>query len=471
MMKQLLGCAMTLMAFMVTAEESPPPWLSESPQQLQPALVPVTQLPAKFVSAAGLLFQFGLADPRGCEYREIEVVSSGNIHSMSRSGKIHGWLLPEKDGVTQRFAICWNGLVYPVLSIGAIADCRDDMWQMLKIDRENCEKALWEHKILEERRSKEAKQLGRTFSASSPHFRYQNTLERSSIEYEYIMRLKAVLCFRLGYADLAEAIWAQWYVGNPDESAKDMFVELSEEWAQALAQQAICAHMRADDGLALHAVRLLNRARSLIESEADKRGLKPKSWQKRKLTHLSLFHQLPELLADQERRAKESTRNRIVPRGERNVTISNLDGTPAPYVAPPELKNYADTQKRIVALIRDLELMDEREFEINTDPIILALIAEGDAALEPLIACLESDNRLTRSTANQMRIVIYQEIIPVHHYAKRVLCEILHLDPTTEMWDEMRATQRPGYNPSAREQCDWMAARFRKEMSRRRRGN
>ena len=58
-----------------------------------------------------------MADPRGCAYCEISVpaddpaVKPGEV-------KTHGWVLPAKEGETQRFAVCWNGVEYPVLSVG-----------------------------------------------------------------------------------------------------------------------------------------------------------------------------------------------------------------------------------------------------------------------------------------------------------------------------------------------------------------
>jgi len=465
-MKLLLTCMMALIACLVSAQEGPRALLPQSPQQQQPAPMPATKLSEKMTSTVEVLFRLGLADPRGCEYREIVVVASGWFASKSRNDKLHGWVLPEKAGTAQRFAICWNGLLYPVLSIGDAADCREDMWRLLKQDRESCEERLAKHTISEEQRAKEAQQRGHTFYPSSSGLRFRNELERSSIEQNYMTRMKAVLCLRLGHVELAESLWSQWSIGDPEKADGDPFVEIAEEWARALGQQAIYAHSRADDVLALYGLRLLNQVRGQIESEADKRGLKPKRWLRKGVQHLDLPYQIPELLADQERRAKEGPRERILPRGPRNVIYSNLDGTPAKFVAPPQLNNYPDPSKRIAALIKDFEFVDDRGHEITPDPILRALIAEGDAAIEPLLACLERDTRMTRSTWAQMRVVIYDEIVPVHAYAKRTLSEILQVKLDMEMWDAMKAKHGAGYYPSEKEQRDWMVERFRKEAVR-----
>jgi len=464
-MKLLLFHIATLLACLVSAEERPRALLPQAPRQQQPAAKPATKLPEKMVSAAEFLFRMGLADPRGCEYREIEVLASGWFGSMDRDGKIHGWVLPERDGDTRRFAICWNGLIYPVLSIGAAADCRADMQGLIERDQQHCAKRLAEHVVREEQRAKEAQQRGEKFSPSTPGLRFRNEQERSSIEQGYMARMKAVLCLRLGHVDLAEAIWTRWYVENPEQADGDPFVEVAQDWLCALGQQAIYAHSRADDVLALHGLRLLNKVHVQIESEADQRGIKPKLWFRKGAQHLHLPYKLAELLADQERRAKEGPRERMLPRGPRNVAYMNLDGTPAKFVAPAELNNYPDTSKRIAALIRDLELIDDFGHAIAPDPIFLSLIAEGDAAIEPLLACLESDTRLTRSIGQQMRVVIYDDIVPVHLYARWALTDILHVDPSLKMWDGMRAKYGERYYPSDKEQCAWLAARYREAVA------
>lgn len=66
-----------------------------------------------------------MADPRGCSYREIEV-GIGNVWS-GDGGVVstHGWVLPSRGD--QRFAVCWNGLVYPAVSVGTNADLEADV--------------------------------------------------------------------------------------------------------------------------------------------------------------------------------------------------------------------------------------------------------------------------------------------------------------------------------------------------------
>src|SRR5882672_6282938 len=55
--------------------------IPESPQQKSPWTLPQTQLPQNLISAAARLFEQGLADPRGMEYREVEVIVGAGWHT------------------------------------------------------------------------------------------------------------------------------------------------------------------------------------------------------------------------------------------------------------------------------------------------------------------------------------------------------------------------------------------------------
>ena len=104
--------------------------LPSPPMQKELWLAPPTDVPTNYVTATRALFDAGLADPRGCVYREIEVGLASEC-SMDRNTptngvlKTRGWLLP--GAIKPRFAICWNGLVYPAISFGPKADLGADV--------------------------------------------------------------------------------------------------------------------------------------------------------------------------------------------------------------------------------------------------------------------------------------------------------------------------------------------------------
>jgi hypothetical protein len=149
--------------------------------------------------------------------------------------------------------------------------------------------------------------------------------------------------------------------------------------------------MRGDDALALASARLLTAARPTLESEAHRRGFpRPRSgsatWNEPYQDYLTFLVPLPDLLADQERRALEG-----VPGGSR-AEVSGLTNQPA----------------RIAALIGQLDQVAVRQWgqpgglgPWETDPVVASLLKEGPAAIEPLLACLEGSraSRFTRSVS------------------------------------------------------------------------
>ena len=115
--------------------------------------------------------------------------------------------------------------------------------------------------------------------------------------------------------------------------------------------------------------------------------------------------QLDDLLRDQERRAKMPPR------------------TPIP-------RKGGDPTARIAALIRDLDLIDERSMMMGDAdpgdaPLVHDLIAEGPPALEPLLNVLESDNRLTRTVSHGRGMGVESFVHPVAEAAVSALSGIL----------------------------------------------
>ena len=105
------------------------------PQQLAPWTPSSTKLPANVVSACQEVFNAGLADPRGCEYRQIVVPlrAESDFGPVPKADefKAHGWVLPARAGESRRYAVCWNGLVYPLVSVGAPADLDGDIQKII----------------------------------------------------------------------------------------------------------------------------------------------------------------------------------------------------------------------------------------------------------------------------------------------------------------------------------------------------
>jgi hypothetical protein len=126
---------------------------------------------------------------------------------------------------------------------------------------------------------------------------------------------------------------------------------------------------------------------------------------------LDFLDQLPQILADLERRAKGPAKTNIIEAG---------------------ITNFPDQTKRIAALVDNLDLVNARQWSqpgwvnLPEDPIVSALIQEGDPAVEPLLNCLENDKRLTRSVGFGRDFLRRRAVIPVHDAAKVALLSILH---------------------------------------------
>ena len=348
--------------------------LPRPPKQKSAWNPPATSLPTNYVTATELIFEQGLADPRGCDYREIEI-GTGNVWNGDGGVvKTHGWVLPGRG--EQRFAIGWNGLVYPAVSVGTNADLNADVMALATNGFTSWQSALPEGADV-----------------------FPNTLQG----------IKGCLLLRLGKVDLATAYWlalehrgidfrnelarrssATNELTSTNEiklSNADPYLTWAGDWAWSLFDRMICAHMRGDEKIALADARLLSAAQPPIEAECAQRGFKRQPyWDSRQhkelQPYLNFLEQLPALLADLERREKEGVRVSVIRTGVTNIS---------------------DQTQRVAALVHDLDLVQAHQWgqpgwvNLPEDPIVSALIAEGDAAVDPLLDCLEQDKRLTRS--------------------------------------------------------------------------
>jgi hypothetical protein len=379
--------------------------LPDSPRQGAAWTWTATNLPANYVSATRALFEQGLADPRDCEYREIEVGTGSAWQGDGGVVTTHGWVLPGRK--SQRFAICWNGLVYPAVSLGAKADLAADGANLVT-------------------------------NGSRPW--YPAIPEGMSVSPVSSLGVKGCLLLRLGRGDLAAGFWqsqirraqdvqnalnSQFHFTNapstngaPAWPDTDPYLEWANDWAWAMFDRMICAHERGDQALALVTARQLAKAQPKIEAECAKRGFKRQpNWDSSKqgqlIPYLSFLEQLPQILADLERREKERRR------------LSTDQAA---------LRMITNQSERISALIRNLELVQARQWrqpggvDLNDDPVTAALIQEGDAAVDPLLDCLERDKRLTRSVRFGRDFHVGRTVLPVADAARRVLESILQTD-------------------------------------------
>jgi len=388
--------------------------IPEPPNQNQPWTPPATKLPRFLVTATADLFEQGVADPRGCEYRQVEV-GIGSIVTT------RGFVLPERGETPGRFVICWDTQVYPTLSVGEPAD----------LDRDIKDLAANLKRMRQDQQSSRYRgSLSWGFSGGERSMLIPAGIDDSS-------PLKLCVLLRLGRADLAEALFTAGTPWTPAPRSRDLtnygitYLSLAHGWAGSVFTRLIGAHARGDDVIALDAARKLAKFRDLVSARADALGIPRDDPRFRSgiasAPRFGFLTQLDDLLRDQERRARMPAR----------VPIPRKGGEPS---------------ARITELIRDLDQIDVRQVSSpgaaypGESPLVKALIAEGDPAVAPLLEVLESDDRLTRSVTRGRGMTIECFVHPVHEAAFAALIGILE----TRQFDEHRFYGWKSPDPAAR---------------------
>jgi hypothetical protein len=379
--------------------------LPDPPEQKTDWIPPKTTLPDALVTATAELFRQGLADPRGCEYRGI-VLAFEKVENPNAQGALpprpatHGWVLPAEGANTQRYAVCWNGLVYPVLEVGEPADLVADM------------KALVAG-VADVRAAAERENRPFSVRYGDPYHAIDEfqTVHQSSLD-----PTKVVLLLRLGRAELAQELWAAalgWGPGaaegsSPGLATRDPYLTFAFDWTWQLLDRAASAHARGDDSLALETCRKLKSVEHAIEETQRQRERRYAQVEDNRLTvPIPFLRLLPALLADQARRARR-------PRA-------------------PDLALAKDQAERIDSLIQSL---DEVGRGSSSSPggwgsrgqaaNVSTLVTEGEAAVPALLDCLEFDDRLTRVVVHDDRHRSrYLHIQGVSEVAFEALTEIL----------------------------------------------
>ena len=343
---------------------------------------------AAYTSSARALYEQGFADPRGCKYCEIGVRTGSCWSGDAGITLTHGWVLPRGQNHKETYAVCWNGLVYPIISLGKECDYTEHVRQLIKLDTKQRLKFIEENP-------------GKKFT----RWRRRVVPESMAISSNSLLPLKIVVLLRMGNVDLAESIYASWSDKNIDPPplprGNDPYKWLAGDWVWGLFDRAVCAHMRGDDQLALSSVKQLVSILPLVEREVNRRKNEKKEnhyFSAAKKQFLFTF-QCKLLLADQLRRAKN--------------------------------KNIDQPKDGIDSLIADLENINSRQLgqpggvSLVMDPRVKEIVKLGHAALRPLLNCLESDARLTRSVTFQRDFYEQRTIIPVKVAAFTAIEEIL----------------------------------------------
>ncbi len=377
--------------------------IPEPPRQHEPWTPPETALPRFMIRASATLFEQGLADPRGCDYREIEIAVGGVWSNVAGITATHGWVLPETQGEKRRFAVTWSGMVYPTISIGKPADLAGDVNALEDVGRA----------IRKARQARSGPDEAGGFGG------FGTNHEEFPVSLRGLHPIKVGLLLRVGRADLAETVWAAatgWSREAAGKAKADLtnygvsYVTMANDLAWYHFDRAICAHMRGDDAVALADARFLTAFQKAVEAKAEALGFAhPRRFFDRGEgpgPYIDFLGQLPEMLADHERRAREPKR---------------------PPLPPPG----GDKKARIAALIADLDQVFARQFgqpggvSLGESAVVRELVQLGDDAVEPLIRDLETDVRLTRAVHFHRDFHRSRTIMGAHEAAYAALCGLL----------------------------------------------
>ena len=236
--------------------------LPEPPAQHQDWTAPLAPgIPDYVMRTTDFLFNAGLADPRGGEYREVEIARL----------KTHAWVFPGG------YAVGWNGLVYPVLNAGPLADLASDVGIVAGAEP-------WSGRIAL-RREPTPERAGFWFRMEGP-----GTLAPLSI----------ALLLRLGRPELALELWQApeskdfWNQVHPREKGEPEWMNTAvTSWLGTAFWRFAFDWERGED------------------REAVEVGESLLLWEQHESLRLSFLRTVPELMADSKRRLSAPARPHV----------------------------------------------------------------------------------------------------------------------------------------------------------------
>jgi hypothetical protein len=369
--------------------------LPEPPKQHEPWTLTMAEgIPDYVVNVTASVFDAGLADPRGGEYREIEL--QGGL-------KTHGWAFGS-------FAVGWNGLLYSVLSAGAPADLDKDV-------RTIAGAQPWSGRLALQR--------------DAPPVQTAFWSNMQSVQ--TIAPLSIALLLRLDRLDLAALLWRA--PETPDFGSRLAKREVDEaqwlstalrSWLATVFWRMIGARERDDDREAVDV------GESIISWEPRAKAL----WKQipaalpAQFTGASFLWPVSVLLEDSQRRLREPVR----PKVDFRALAERLRKDPATsseFLQKPQAERIAELIDRLED-IRGDKIGWPGPLLYSFDPIYELLTREGEAAIDPLLDAAEHDRRLTRTMDYSRPWYIERAPIPVRDVANLIIRGILELPNRVE---------------------------------------
>jgi hypothetical protein len=289
------------------------------------------------------------------------------------------------DQEAERWAIGWNGLLYPIASLGTHVDLASDVREMIRRSLEEPDhyKSVFG-----------VGKIGSTTVIRNRDYEHRGISEQTSLSPYRLTPLRVFLVFRFGATQIAEDMWKEYY-RDCDNSQEDPFLNIAVEWLWGIWDRAICAHLRGDDRIALFTLRQLLPLARICEAGWQGCRLPNYRYGEDGFRNPKFFFFAKDcaiLLQDQERRLWEQTAGGTVK--------ANFGWNPFEAAS---LTNLISSEARAIELIRSLDQVGITQdgqpggLDLDSSSAVRDLIKLGDDAVEPLINCLEFDTRLTRT--------------------------------------------------------------------------
>lgn len=395
----------------VQVSTTPPSWpfsetiLPPPPFQGNPRNdIPRAGLPQGFVKAMERLLAQGFADPRSLPYHEVEITLTTKPEEPRRRVAVQAFVLPNQIN-GHAFGIAWNGLVYPLESVGKVANVSADVHSLLQHDRELCA------------RFRDIVPDGACLRSRSPR------AEIHSLLLEEILPSHIGLLWARGEIEFATTLWQTWILGGMPEDTpeisleeRDIYGRLASHFRYVVEDRAFWAHVRGDDAIALANLRGAAKIKNEIAMSAKVLGISEETWSSPPSIDL--------LLADQEKRARRNDR----------ATTQFPDKLPM------------NQNERIKFLVDLLDEVNEpvfarygQEKRVLDDKILHALVAEGQPAIVPLANALETDTRMTRSVWYQPHGI---KLFSVADVAEIALLEMMKDSPAPPLHSDMSRKEK-----------------------------
>ncbi len=349
-----------------------------------------TNLPPDVVNTALFLFSHGLADPANGTYREATIETSDIWRGNTRSQKVHAFQIGSTNKV-----VAWSGLEYEATSLGKSIDLAQDVRSSLS-------------NIVQ--------------GAGLGHFGNSEGVYAASPNHV----TASLLLLRYGRSDLAEEVYTRVEknaINSNRLQSKDAWFHSTRQYLSNRYDRALAAHMRGDDHLALTDFSNLSQNYKSFVHEADRRLSKTQSQDDSEVDPSN-----PIAFIYSANQLAEDIRERI-DKPQKPIDLQSLDAKTQP--------------ERIRLLITAMNQIDERKggqpgsVSINQSPIIKALISEGDAAVEPLMDCIETDQRYTRSVGFARDFSVHRNPISVATCARVALDSLLRVstsETSGQLW-------------------------------------